>query len=299
MAGSGRREMAGCETVTPKFGGSTTEALVLLGWMAEAEAITYLGHVAVPAFTPDSARALWEEYRSRVEGLAPSPPAPLCSEPLDEEESAVSSVFLRYYRANPTEASVASVAKVDPSNLCAHQLQVISKRVALQKQVMSSKINRSVTCLPLPRTLHPIAVPGATRPIRISLPHAEFSLRFAAPSNQLQVVENPAHISAGDFEGKLYLWSGYHRAVAAASAGGGSATILVGITRQGMVSPSAPIGRRESVAAAPRPPTIGDFLNPRLACKLPVRNLRFEAVVEWRVVGGCGQATPAGPGDAQ
>jgi hypothetical protein len=120
---------------------SSVETVVLLGWMEENEAISYLQNQCWfdPPLTAEQAREMWNQYRQRVLAL-PDPrniPAPTTS-PIPATHQRLVRNFLARHRG----PEVTSVVNIDPKSLIIYQLYVVTERADAHALDATSKMSR-------------------------------------------------------------------------------------------------------------------------------------------------------------
>src|ERR1035441_2067568 len=106
----------------------TVDGIVLLGWKTEAEALAFLMNHCVfdEPLSEDAARAIWQQYRSAMEGLPERAAlAPQLLPITGHYELEAVKEFKRRWKGAP---NILDVVRVDPMGLVVHQLDVVVER---------------------------------------------------------------------------------------------------------------------------------------------------------------------------
>ena len=260
---------------------------LLLGWMDETEAMAcllreYKGDVP---FTEEAARAKWNEYRERVGNLGPrecTPPACIVERTQKEEYS--EHHFVQKFAKDP---SILRVVKLDdPSKLVAHQLTVVLPQSDRYLADMQDPKKRVHTCLGRGLSfegVHPIARREGDRLIK-PVPHAEFSV-IDGNENDFRLRENNRHIAVKEFDGRMLLAAGYHRAHISMYRNKPEATVLplfavVESDADGFFSTGSKVPFKRDMVRGVCPPLLGDFFDETLCIQLPLRKCRVEIYVD-------------------
>src|SRR2546423_1882436 len=123
------------------------KAKLLLGWMAEFEAMSFLRScVFNPPKSDPEMLALWQSYRDKVLALGKRPPPRFKTQKLNlAEECSGKTVVKKAHKAGGT--NVRRVIKVDPRDLLIHQLYVITDQSSKYSPGMLDKRTRLNLCL--------------------------------------------------------------------------------------------------------------------------------------------------------
>jgi hypothetical protein len=265
----------------------TVSGKILLGWMAEDEAMKTLLEEAVLDQPLDKAGAiaLWECYRAKVLALGMRDcPAP-GSGPLDLKEKLAGDRIIKGSRRKGNH-NPQRVLKVDPLGLVVHQLQIIEERAQFYRLAMESSVQRVRTCLPplpISRQL-PYRTDG--NKTVIDLPHSEFEMVIGARKN-LEISENAQHIAVTPFGGKLLLWAGYHRAYALTLASQEKPDEIVRalpvvLTRDAdfFLGERSTLPDKRDVVRSPWPPLFRDFFDVDLCMRIKLRKRRCQIEID-------------------
>lgn len=265
----------------------TVGAVILPGWMPRDEAIQMLTSECVePPFNQQQAADTWEEYQQRVEALPERPaPAP-ARQPLNRDERTQADNFRRRYRQAP---NVLDVIKVDPSQLVAHQLLVITNRAteyAASMATPTAKLRYSLgSQAQRPANMN---IRAEQDGLHFTLPHAEHSLNFDTVKG-FEIQQWARHISTAEYDQRMLLWGGYHRAFAFMSTQNPDAierSLVVVLTTDAALtlSPNSPKPAVRDMVRGLRPPLFGDFFDGRLCMNVRLRKKRYELLVQARIL---------------
>jgi hypothetical protein len=260
---------------------------LLLGWMEEVEAMTWLLQECKneQPFSEQSARDLWNQYRNRVAALMPRKcPTPAALAERTTKEEYAEHHFTQKHAKN---RNVLRVVKLDdPSKLIVHQLSVVIPQSDKYLDAMRDPKQRAHTCLGRGLTfegVHPKARRDGTRLIKAA-PHAEFSVG-GIQQEDFQLIENNRHIAVKEFDGRMLLWAGYHRAHISMYRNRPEDTVLplfaaVESDADGFFSTNSVAGFKRDMVRGSCPPLLGDFFDDSLCIQLPLRKCRVEMFVD-------------------
>jgi hypothetical protein len=260
---------------------------LLLGWMPEVEAMHWLLNECRrdKPFTEESARQLWNEYREKVKALPPrkATPSAVITERTQKEEYAEHH-FMQKFGKQPRILKV--VKLVDPSALLVHQLTVVVPQSESYLSRMKDPKSRVHTCLGRGlcfEGVHPKARREGDRLIK-PVPHAEF---YVTSGNQedFQVSEWDRHIAVKEFDGRMLLSAGYHRAHISMLRNNPEETVLplfavLESDADGFFSEGSKVPLARDMVRGSCPPTLADFFDESLCIQLPLRKLRVELYVD-------------------
>jgi hypothetical protein len=261
---------------------------LLLGWMDEAEAMTSLLKECrrEEPFTDQSARDLWNEYRQRVAALGARPYVP----PLRLADRTAKEEYAEHHfmQKHAKNANILGVAKLDdPGKLVVHQLSVVVPQSEIYLEAMQNPKKRVHTSLG--RGLgfdgvHPKARREGTRLLK-AVPHAEFSVSTIKPDD-FDLIENNRHIAIKEFDGRMMLAAGYHRAHISMYRNNPDDTVLplfAGLESDadGFFSANSVVPFKRDMVLGACPPLLSDFFDDSLCIQLPLRKCRVEMCVDF------------------
>lgn len=264
------------------------ETKLLLGWMDETEAMHYLlrDSKREEAFTEQTAKDLWNEYRERVAALPPRacvPPNRIAERTRREEYD--EHHFLQRCAKMP---HVLGVVKIDdPAKLIVHQLSVVVQQSELYREAMMDEKKRIRTCLGRGLSFdgtHPKARREGNRLLK-PVPHAEFSVSQIR-ADDFDVIENCRHIAVKEFNGRMMLSAGYHRAHMSIYRKNPDDTVLplfVALESDvdGFFSANSVAPFKRDMVCGACPPLLSDFFDDSLCIRLPTRKCRVEMFVDF------------------
>jgi hypothetical protein len=278
---------------------------LLLGWMAEGEAMQWLlrEHRGNPPFTPESAKRLWDEYRAKVTALPPRDcaPPPILLDRTQQEEYAEHR-FCQKYRKNPNILRVLKLG--DPGRLVVYQLMILVSQSERYLADMKDPKRRVRTCLG--RGLnHDGIIPKARREgdcLIKSVPHGEFFIKGGSVRlDDFDVEEGHRHIAVKEFDRRMLLWAGYHRSHVSLYRRNPEEAVLPlfavleSDTTDGFFSVNSREAFKRDMVRGTSPPLLADFFDDSLCITLPLRKCRVEMQVNTRT-GACDRLWPdAGP----
>ncbi|SRR6266496_2140366 len=259
---------------------------LLLGWMDEIEAMACLlrEYRGEEPFTEKSAKDLWNRYRKKVAALPPRDcRPPQCVEARTRKEEYAEHHFMQKFGKHP---HVQRVLKLDdPSKLVAHQLMVVmpqSERYLADMQDAKKRLNIALgRGLNFEGTL-PKARKDGDRLIKL-VPHAEFSV-IDGTEEDFRVREDHRHIAVKEFNGRMLLAAGYHRAHISMYRSKPEDTVLplfaaLESDADGFFSVGTKVPFKRDMVLGSCPPLLGDFLDDSLCIQLPLRKCRVEICV--------------------
>lgn len=242
------------------------DALLLLGWMEQDDAIGFLRQNVGPGepMAENAACELWRQFYARTRAVASSRtynPPDWCAV---RSEAAVRLL-------DRAGGRVASVVAVDPAALVAFQFYLDSGRVADLGRSGSSWPD---LCLQAERPRSSLHVTRDGNSLFFDVPHGEHVMMLTA-EGELRVQQNDPYVKVADIgSGRLMLRAGYHRAAAYMLADPApDEPFLAALTRDELVELDLP-GIREKLTAA-SPPLLGDFLAPGLTKGVKTQKYRF------------------------
>lgn len=269
---------------------TTVDAIVLLGWMERDAAVKYLIENCVfdTALTEPRAEEIWRTKRNAVEALGTrNVAAPACL-PMDAEEERKAHAFVQHFnRLGAT--NIREVLKIDPMGLVVHQPFIVLERVAEYSAKVSSKAGWMRHCLstdpPAPTRLQMRCAPNA---IDVALPHGEFMFAMN-PAQGFGIQEFMKHVTVNAFDGRLWLWSGYHRSyarIATLTPEAIDRSLLVVRTTDGdfLVGSHSPNHGLREMLRGLRPPLFRDFFDEGLFMRIRLRKKRFELQIRAQMV---------------
>jgi hypothetical protein len=266
---------------------ASIEAKILLGWMDETEAMACLlrEYRGDPPLTEAEAKKLWNEYRGKVAQLQPRecPPPKYLLDRTQKEEYAEHH-FLQKFAKVPR---ILRVVKIDdPGKLVIQQLMVVMPQSLHYLADMQDPKKRVRTCLGKGLSfegVHPKARKEGSRLIK-PVPHAEFSVKEGTQED-FTLIENDRHIAVKEFNGRLLLAAGYHRAHISMYRSRPEDTVLplfaaVESDEDGFFSAGSKVPFKRDMVLSSCPPLLADFFDDSLCIKLPLRKCRVEMCVD-------------------
>ena len=261
-------------------------AKLLLGWMEETEAMHCLlrEYRGQTPFTEESAKALWNKYRENVAALKARPcTPPVCIAERKQNEQYEESCFVQKFSK---DRNILRVVKLDdPSKLVVYQLCVVvpqSERYLSQMQDARKRVRTA-----LGRGLeftgnHPQPRREGNCLIK-PVPHAEFIVT-TADEYDFALKEPNRHISVKEFDGRMLLWAGYHRAHISIYRNAPEDLVLplfavVESDADGFFSTGSNFPFKRDMVRGSCPPLLGDFFDKSLCIELPLRKCRVEISV--------------------
>lgn len=241
------------------------DALLLLGWMEEAEALGFVRQSGtLEPFDEGAARQIWRQYRHRTHAAAFSrlyrPP----DYRIIESEAAARFVA---EAGGPVKVVIA----VDPGQLLAFQFYLAMERV---QEFAASEGTWAERCLPTERPRAALAIAREGNSLYFDVPHAEHVLRLTA-EGELKVDQCDPYVKVADLGGgRLMLRAGYHRAYSYLRARPRPAEPFLAALTEGEL-PELDLPGVRSKMASDHPPLVGDFLTSDLAWATKIQKLRF------------------------
>jgi len=263
------------------------QAKLLLGWMEETEAINWLlrEYRGNTLFTEESAKALWNEYRKKVAALQPRVcTPPVCIAGRKHNEQYEENCFLQKFAKDPT---ILRVVKLDDlSKLVVHQLMIVLPQSANYLTAMQDERKRVRTALGRGLNftgIHPKARRRGNLLIK-PVPHAEFAVT-TADNLDFALRELNRHIAVKEYNGRMLLAAGYHRAHIAMYRNVPEDIVLplfaaVEADADGFFSVGSKVPFKRDLVLGPCPPLLGDFFDESLCIELPLRKCRVEMSVD-------------------
>jgi hypothetical protein len=263
---------------------ATVDGVILPGWMPHEFAIPFLLNDCVfdPPLTERGAEEIWQSYKAAVDNLperaAPAPPR-LPFTPAEQNEV---NNFLQAMRQRGA-ANILDVIKIDVRLCVAHQLIVVTERSRTYVQRMNTPQAKLHHCLGLhaaPHNQFEIAA-AAPNAVNIRIPHAEFIFTLLQPGG-FAVQELAKHINTTAFDGRLLLWSGYHRSFALMTneyPDGRDRSLVTVLSTDAdfLLSPQdSPNQGLRDIVRGLRPPLFGDFFDERFFIPVRLRKKRCE-----------------------
>jgi hypothetical protein len=264
---------------------------LLLGWMEEREAMHWLlrEYRGNKPFTEQSAKDLWNEHREKVSKLGDrdcAPPVRLADRTQKEEYAEH-----HFMQNNGKCNSVLGVLKLDdPGKLVIHQLSVSLSQSEGYLDGMRDPKQRLRLGLGRGRHYEGI-LPKARREgdcLIKSVPHAEW---FPVSCNQedFEVKEGNRWIAVKEFDNRLLLSAGYHRAHMSIYRSKPDDivlplfVVLESDTVDGFFSVNSKVPFKRDLARSSCPPVLADFFNESLCITLPLRKFRPEIQVNLKM----------------
>lgn len=279
----------------------TINAKFLLGWMEEKEAMTWLLKECrcEEPFSAASAKKLWNEYREKVGALqdrACAPPEIMIDRTRKEEYA--QHHFKQKHAKNPR---IIDVLKLDdPGKLVIYQLMVVLPQTESYLSGMQDPDKRVSVCLGK-GLAHDGIIPKATRVgdcLIKPVPHGEFLIDVnSISSDDFAVVEMNRHIAVKKYDGKLLLWSGYHRSHISLYRKKPDESVLplFAALESESTDPFFAVNSTEpfkrDMVRGSCPPILADFFDDSLCITLPIRKARVEMSVN-TVTGVCQRLWP-------
>ena len=264
-------------------------AKLLLGWMEEKEAMLCLLKECKRAepFTEQTAKALWNEYRDKVAALKPRP----CTPPKKLEERTQKEEYAEHHfkQKHAKHTGIVGVVKLDdPSKLIAYQLMIVTPQSESYLAGMQDPARRVSICLGK-GLAHDGVIPKARREgdcLIKKVPHGEFFIDVnSIKADDFDVKEGNRHIAVKEFDGRMLLWSGYHRSHISLYRKNPEESVLplfaalesVNTDPFFAVNSTDPF-KRDMVRSS-CPPLLADFFDESLCIRLPMRKCRVEMCV--------------------
>lgn len=265
----------------------TVKAKLLLGWMAQTEAMAALNAcVFDEPLTPTQATGLWETYRDKVAALEPRKPAAIERLEITPAEKQAIDEHVKRVKASASSRFLADIVKIDPRNLIARQFHVLTDHSAKYAKDMETENARINGCLGVGLQFGGQLVMRQVNAnlFAVDLPHSEYviipnpkGVHLQERDRYIVIVPNP--------EDRLVLWGGYHRTHAVLCQMAGDAagvapllTVMTGIpeVEQFFARPSP---ERDTVLGE-RPALLRDFFNEELFISVNLQRTRAEARIE-------------------
>lgn len=252
----------------------TIDALALIGWMDEVEAVRFLvdGCVAPRARTETEARATWRAYRDRT--LAAASARPLRAARVRLVETDQSARFLAAVRGFADR-----VVEVNPADLLALQFRVALWR-SEEHAAGAATATWAERCLVADRPRQALPVTAEGNSLTFDLPHGEHAL-VLSPEGELRVDQSPGFVIIGPVGDTYLLRGGYHRAYAYLRTFPAPTEPFLAAVCDGEPRELRDPALRAKLTSD-QPPLVGDFLNPDLAMpvKLVKHRYRFKVTAE-------------------
>lgn len=258
---------------------ATVDAIVLLGWMEQDEAVTFLQDQCWfdPPLDRQQAEALWVQYHGRVQGMPVRNPQPTQRYPIPHAHQALIAEFLRRFRGN---SDVTDVLNVNPMDLAAYQTVVVTDR-ADHHHNQAGGWARKTLVIDRPASNLPMRIERDT--IKLILPHAEHMIGQQS-DGAFRIIQFAGFVSVIDLGGgRLLLKAGYHRSFAFARAvmnepDARDKLELVALTTSlpPQLSPGFPQPGLRTMVFGSRAPLFSDFFVPDLAMTVKLRKKRWE-----------------------
>jgi hypothetical protein len=276
-------------------------AKLLLGWMDEKEAMTWLLKECKceEPFTEASALKLWSEHREKVAALKPRachPPTVLTDRTRKEEYAEH-----HFKQKHSKNTRVAGVVKLDdPGKLVAYQLMVVIPQTESYVDSMQNPDKRVSVCLGRGLS-YDGAIPKATRKgdcLIKRVPHGEFLIDLnSITGDDFAVQEMNRYIAVKEFDGRMLLWSGYHRSHVSLYRKNPEDSVLplFAVLESEPTDPFFALNstdpfKRDMVRSS-CPPVLADFFDDSLCITVPIRKARVEMCVN-TVTGICERLWP-------
>jgi hypothetical protein len=268
-----------------------TDGVALLGWNTRDRALALLQEDCDfdPPLGDAAAEALWARYRERVNRLRGRSLTVPVRGRLTPDEAHVVHEFERDACRQP--AAVQEVIKVDPFALVVHQLEITVGRSNAIARRLRTPADWAAECLCPARSAVTPPVRHAPNSVDVDLPHGEWALLFD-PRYGLILGEAARCIAVTTVGPHLVLWSGYHRAYAAAARRReGERSVLAAVVNDIAIEPPfASCGLR--AIKSDNPPIFADFFNPDLALPVRFRVKRFTMKIRAQVIAENVEASP-------
>jgi hypothetical protein len=275
---------------------TTLEAIALLGWMEEDEAVDFLVNRCVfdPPVDQTRARQKWEEYHARVNALPRGCITAPTRKMLTPQEKNWERGFLDFVHRNGAQ-NVRSLVKVNLSDLVVHQKIVLTGRAELYKARLQSSQAWRETALPMQPEKFQSQVAFRNMGFRaeadIDIPDGEW---FLLPSNcngEFHLRPAPAlrHVTVTMIDqDRMLLWAGYHRSYARAIMAqpeGREFPVLVALAENVVVAPIAGMETPfDRLVRGARPPFFADFFDDRLFIRVNLLRKRPRMQIRSEIV---------------
>jgi hypothetical protein len=265
------------------------EAIALLGWMEQDEAIDFLCNRCVfdPALDRAQAVAMWQEYRQRVDAL----PARAITTPQRRNMSPQDRDWERRFLDFTRQAggNARCVVKVNLFELVVHQKHILTDRAAEYGARLHDSRAWNQICLPIQPEQHQVQVNFRTRDfglatdIDIDVPDGEWLLLPRNCNGEFHIKPGPAlkYVTVTEIEpDRLLLLAGYHRSFARAlraQADGTECPALVALV-ENVVPPVIPGNETvfDLLVRGVRAPLLADFFDERLFMRVLLRRKRYQ-----------------------
>ena len=266
------------------------DAIVLLGWMSEADAVSYLKEVCYfdPPLSAEDAKCLWRKYRDAVLALGRRDATAPARMPITNfYESQAADKILKQARATGVK-NILDVIRIDPMDLVAWQPYVVTERSdRYRSRVDSSKgwISEALLCSPRSPNLQ---IRHAMNAIDVEVPHMEWGFVFD-PQRGFQIQQFARHVTTTAYGNRMMLWAGYHRSYARMANMAPDAmdrSLVVVLTTDGdfMVSAASPNQGVRDMLVGDCPPLFRDFFDERFFMKVKLRKKRYELQIRAKLV---------------
>ncbi len=267
----------------------SVDCKLLLGWMNETEAMNSLLRECqrVPAFTPDEAKNLWNEYREKVAALpAREAVRPQYLADRTQKEEYAERHLMQKFKKHP---HVLRVLKIDdPAKLVIHQLMVTVPQS--QKYLADMQDPKRRVHIALGRGMgfdgkHPRATRENDLLVK-PVPHFEFYVT-TCDGQDFGVAEGFRHIAVKEFgNNRLLLSAGYHRShMSIYRSNPGEIVlplfaVLESDVVDGFFSAGSKVPFKRDMVLGACPPLLSDFFDDSLCITLPLKKRRVELVVD-------------------
>jgi hypothetical protein len=254
--------------------------------MDESEAMSWLlqEYRGDNAFTEESARELWNDYKQKVAALGTrSCTKPTCSDGRTENERYEEGCLLKKFAK---DSRILRVVKIDdPGKLIIHQLSVVVPQTDKYLEKMKDPRKRVRACLGRGMDfdgVHPKARREGeclTKPV----PHFEFEVTSCNGAD-FELRELDRHIAVKEHDERMMLSAGYHRAHISIYRSNPEDTVLpffavVESDADGFFSVGSKVPFKRDLVLGCCPPLLEDFFDEDLCIVLPTRKCRVEISV--------------------
>lgn len=268
------------------------DAIVLLGWMTEKEAVDLLQKDCANPPSEEEARKTWRGYKAKVEALPERAALAPQRHALSKDERQFESRFLAFlYKLGIRD--VTELIKIELENVVVHQRIVLCQKISDYEKKINTAKNWNRECLPTVAVTSSIQIASkreGMKTIGVSrLPHGEFFFEMNRQTGLWSINEGSRHVSVLEFDKRMALYAGYHRSVARIKTVLPEATdkpVLIALTSATLVSSQSTVEGDAVVREMRglRPPLLRDFLDEGLFMRVKLLTKRYEMQITAQVV---------------
>jgi hypothetical protein len=268
------------------------DAIVLLGWLTEKEAIDFLQKDCANPLSEEDARKIWRGYRDKVEALPERAALAPRKYPLTRDEGRFAERFLAFlYKMRVRD--VREVIKIELDDLVVHQRVAYTGKIEEYVPKINTAKGWNRECLPTHPVTSAIRIESKRDGMKTTgisrLPHGEFFFLMDDQTGQWSIIEGSKHVSVVEFDKRMTLYAGYHRSIARLQSAIPEATdrpVLIALTSATLFSSQSTVEGEAAVREMRglRPPLLRDFLDESLFMRVKLLRKRYEMQIKGEVV---------------